>query len=74
MPSCALYVPLQRCGHSGAPFVALTAVASVLVDEAIIKAGGWTRELMLRHEIGNGWPRDHPGQRPHDGDQVRMLK
>lgn len=37
----------------------------VLVDEKIIKEQGWTRELMLRHEIGhcNGWPGDHPGQR-----------
>ena len=37
----------------------------VIVDERIIKEQGWTRELMLRHEIGhcNGWPGDHPGQR-----------
>lgn len=37
----------------------------VLVDEKIIKEQGWTKELMLRHEIGhcNGWGADHAGQR-----------
>jgi|EndMetStandDraft_2_1072991.scaffolds.fasta_scaffold124728_1 hypothetical protein len=40
----------------------------LLADE-IIKAAGWTRELMLRHEIAhcNGWPADHPGKRPYPG-------
>ena len=42
-------------------------------DEKAITARGYTRELMLRHEIGhcNGWPGDHPGQRPYDGKEVQ---
>jgi hypothetical protein len=40
----------------------------VLADESIIKARGWTVALIMRHEIGhcNGWPGDHPGERPYD--------
>lgn len=40
----------------------------VIVEESIIKAYRWTRELVMRHEIGhcNGWPGDHPGERPYD--------
>lgn len=38
-----------------------------LLDEAAIRAAGWTVELMLRHERAhcNGWPGDHPGKRPY---------
>jgi hypothetical protein len=38
----------------------------ILVDEASIKAVGWTVEAMLRHERAhcNGWTQDHPGKRP----------
>jgi hypothetical protein len=41
----------------------------VIVEESIIKAYGWTKELVMRHEMGhcNGWPKDHPGERPYDG-------
>jgi hypothetical protein len=40
----------------------------VMTIDDIILAHGWTPEIILRHEIGhcNGWPSDHPGQRPHD--------
>jgi hypothetical protein len=33
--------------------------------EKTIEAGGWTKELLLRHETAhcNGWPGDHPGKR-----------
>jgi hypothetical protein len=38
-----------------------------LVPESVMKKYGWWREAMLRHELGhcNGWPGDHPGQRPY---------
>ena len=37
----------------------------ILIDDAVMKARGWTTELLLRHEIGhcNGWPGNHPGER-----------
>ena len=39
----------------------------LLVDEASMKAVGWTLEVMLRHERAhcNGWTQDHPGKRPY---------
>ena len=38
-----------------------------LVPESLMKKYGWWREAMMRHELGhcNGWPGDHPGQRPY---------
>jgi hypothetical protein len=39
---------------------------AILVDDAVMKARGWTTELLLRHDRCNVWPSDHPGQRPHD--------
>lgn len=43
-----------------------------LVPEEIIVARRWTRELMLRHEIGhcNGWSASHEGQRRYDADDT----
>jgi hypothetical protein len=40
-------------------------VIYLLPDETMRKRG-WTTGLLLRHEIGhwNGWPGDHPGERP----------
>lgn len=40
----------------------------IMVDEKVMKAFGWRRDMILRHEIGhcNGWPGDHPGQRNWD--------
>jgi hypothetical protein len=37
-----------------------------LVEDSIMRKRGWTTGLLLRHEIGhcNGWPSDHPGERP----------
>src|SRR5215510_2543726 len=39
----------------------------------VMKARGWTTALLLRHETGhcNGWPSDHPGQRPYDEKRER---
>jgi hypothetical protein len=36
----------------------------VLATDEIIKAAGWTSEIVRRHEFGhcNGWPADHRGQ------------
>ena len=36
-----------------------------LRDNAEIRRQGWTRQIVLRHEIGhcNGWPGDHRGMR-----------
>jgi len=38
-----------------------------LVPESVMKKYGWWKEAMMRHELGhcNGWPGDHPGQRPY---------
>jgi hypothetical protein len=46
----------------------LKAASIILLDEAIIRARGWTKELLLRHEIGhyNGW-------RPITLASVRMM-
>jgi hypothetical protein len=37
----------------------------VLSSDDVIKAAGWTPEVVLRHERGhcNGWPKDHAGAR-----------
>jgi hypothetical protein len=50
----------------GCAFPSAYSCLILLVDDASIRARGWTRELMLRHEIAhcNGWPDDHPGMRP----------
>jgi hypothetical protein len=38
----------------------------LLVSDEIMRKRGWTTGLLFRHEIGhcNGWPGDHPGERP----------
>jgi hypothetical protein len=38
----------------------------VLVSDELIRAAGWTSEIVRRHEIGhcNGFPADHRGARP----------
>ena len=38
----------------------------VMVDDVIMRKRGWNTGLILRHERGhcNGWPGDHPGERP----------
>src|SRR5262245_37432859 len=37
-----------------------------MVEDRVMRERGWNTGLLLRHEIGhcNGWPGDHPGQRP----------
>lgn len=47
----------------------------VLVPDAIITMNGWTRALMLRHELGhcNGWPGDHPGARGVEDEAREKL-
>src|SRR5262245_22654434 len=37
----------------------------VVGDDATITKWGWTRNIVLRHEVGhcNGWPQDHGGKR-----------
>jgi hypothetical protein len=37
-----------------------------IADDEILKAAGWSYEIVLRHEEGhcNGWPADHRGGRP----------
>ena len=47
----------------------------ILVDEASIRAVGWTLEGMLRHERAhcNGWPQSHPGKRPYPPNEGRLL-
>ena len=39
----------------------------ILLEEKLINAIGWTKELMLRHETAhcNGWPQSHAGKRPY---------
>jgi hypothetical protein len=46
----------------------------LLVDEASIKAVGWTLELILRHERAhcNGWPQSHVGKRPYQPNEGRL--
>ena len=38
----------------------------IMVADEIIRAAGWTAEIVRRHEIGhcNGFPADHRGMRP----------
>jgi len=37
-----------------------------LVEDEVMRERGWNTGLLLRHEIGhcNGWPGDHPDERP----------
>jgi hypothetical protein len=51
----------------GCAFPGLNSCRILLVDEASIRAVGWTVELMLRHERAhcNGWPQSHAGKRPY---------
>jgi hypothetical protein len=46
----------------------------ILVDEASMRAVGWTVEAMLRHERAhcNGWTQDHPGKRPYQSSEGRL--
>ena len=69
----------EFCGEAYKPGLTLgcarrgnTSCRIIMAPEQIIIAGGWTKELMLRHEIGhcNGWPGDHPGQRRFDADET----
>ena len=41
----------------------------ILAPEDIIKAHGWTREAVIRHEVAhcNGWHADHRGWRRREG-------
>jgi hypothetical protein len=38
----------------------------IMVSDEIIRAAGWTAEIVRRHEVGhcNGFPADHRGMRP----------
>src|SRR5262249_9877785 len=38
----------------------------MMVNDEVMRKAGWNTGLLLRHEIGhcNGWPGDHPGERP----------
>jgi hypothetical protein len=61
---------LARCTNAnvrslGCAFRSAADCLILLVDDASIKAAGWTYELMLRHETAhcNGWPASHPGIR-----------
>lgn len=63
---------LARCasahqGSLGCAFPGSGNCRILLVDDATMKAVGWTRELMLRHETAhcNGWPQSHVGWRPY---------
>jgi hypothetical protein len=40
----------------------------ILLADRLIREKGWSTEIMLRHELGhcNGWPGNHPGERPYD--------
>jgi hypothetical protein len=48
----------------------------ILRDEKTIEAGGWTKELLIRHETAhcNGWPGDHPGKRMYPMPLDRMIE
>lgn len=69
----AAYVPGKTLGCASHD---ATSCRVLLVPDEIIKARGWTRALMLRHELGhcNGWPGDHPGQRSYDADDEARAK
>jgi hypothetical protein len=61
-----------RCANAsmsslGCAYPGATSCHILLVDEAAIRAVGWTVELILRHERAhcNGWPQAHPGRRPY---------
>lgn len=49
----------------GCAFPSANSCRIILIDEYYIAARGWTKELMMRHELAhcNGWPGDHPGAR-----------
>jgi hypothetical protein len=59
----------------GCSFPRANSCRIILVDEALIRAVGWTVELMLRHERAhcNGWPQSHPGKRPYPPNEGRLL-
>jgi hypothetical protein len=61
-PDILAYVPVFGCSWAAnAQHPCLIVVA----DDATITRWGWTRNIVLRHEIGhcNGWPQDHAGAR-----------
>ena len=69
----------EFCGSAYKPGLTLgcarpghTSCRIIMAPEQIIIAGGWTKALMLRHEIGhcNGWGADHAGQRSRDADEI----
>jgi hypothetical protein len=61
MQACSI-ATLQSLGCA---FVNNDRCLILLVDDETIRAKGWTKELMLRHEQAhcNGWPQDHAGAR-----------
>ena len=63
---------LTQCANAtqsslGCAFPGADRCRNILVDEASMRAVGWTLEAMLRHERAhcNGWPQSHPGKRPY---------
>lgn len=51
----------------GCAFPGVNSCRILLVNEEAMKAGGWPRDLMYRHERAhcNGWPQSHVGKRPY---------
>jgi hypothetical protein len=58
---CRLKGPRLGCAYR----IGYSRCAVTIASDAAIRARGWTRELVMRHELGhcNGWPGDHPGMR-----------
>jgi hypothetical protein len=52
-------------GLGCAPYIHPSLCVVVLASDEVIKAAGYSTEIVLRHEIAhcNGWPKDHPNSR-----------